>query len=93
VLDRDKDFMHPDNFIPSDEHFTTRLGEAGRIVDLPEGTVGPFGKEIRRLVIPAWWQTGVEEPSFLRVENNQIQFEPGGTRVACGRHGLLRMAT
>jgi len=93
VLDRDKDFMHLDNFIPSDEHFTTRLGETGRILDLPEGTIGPFTKEIRRLAIPSWWQTGVEEPSFLRVENNQIQFELGGTRVAYGRHGLLRMAT
>ncbi|MCM5552389.1 CRISPR-associated helicase Cas3' [Pleomorphomonas sp. NRK KF1] len=89
-LRRDKPFMDHCNWIDPEERAATRLGDAGPMIDLPEGTIGPFGKTVRRLVIPHWWHADVAETSLMRVDNGEIQFELGETQVLYGRHGLLR---
>lgn len=64
TLKRGKPFMHGDNGIEPEDHFATRLGEPSLLLDLPDGTIGPFGKPIRRLAIPAWWRPDDSQHSF-----------------------------
>lgn len=52
VLRRDAPFM--EQTVLDDIMIATRLGANDRIVDLPAGTLGPFGWEIRRISVPAW---------------------------------------
>ncbi len=46
----------------------TRLGAEDRLVELPPGTLGPFGHPIRRLSIPAYWLCGVDGEAEPKVE-------------------------
>ena len=89
TLDRTRPFMHEANRIVAEEIIRTRLGDAGTMIDLPEGTIGPFGREIRHLVIPAWWHVGGAG------EGVRVEATDGGVRVvlerltlSCDRLGL-----
>lgn len=62
ALRRDRPFMDACNAIAPDERLTTRLGDESRLLDLPEGTMGPFGEPVRRLTIPAWMAQGIDVP-------------------------------
>jgi CRISPR-associated endonuclease/helicase Cas3 len=91
ALDRRKPFMHGDNGIGPEDRFATRLGDSSLLLDLPDGTIGPFGKPIRRLAIPAWWRPDHEAAvEHMRVQGGEIQFELSTLRLSYGRQGLRR---
>lgn len=89
TLDRTRPFMDDANRIVPDEVVRTRLGDAGPMIDLPPGTIGPFGQEIRRLVIPAWWHVG-EDTEGMRVtaRAGQIEILIGKLYIFYNRLGL-----
>lgn len=41
----------------------TRLGAEGARIELPDGTIGPFGAPVSALVLPAHWSKGVDPDS------------------------------
>lgn len=53
VLRRDQPF--PERFRSDDEKVMTRLGEQGPVLTFVPGTIGPFGKPVTRIVLPAHW--------------------------------------
>lgn len=52
---RRKDGFMSQRMDAAGERLATRLGARDRIVELPSGTIGPFGRPIRRIAIPGWW--------------------------------------
>ncbi len=68
LLRRDRDFMAQ----PVDDavNVASRLGGMDRLLELPRGTMGPFGRPVTRLTAPAWMLTGV----------------PPGAPVTCTEH-------
>ena len=51
-----------------EETVRTRLGEEGRKIAFPEGTIGPFAKPISELALPAHWSREIgfeEQPEIL----------------------------
>jgi CRISPR-associated endonuclease/helicase Cas3 len=56
VLRRDHPF--PERFRSDDEKVITRLGEQGPVLTIAPGTIGPFGKPISRITMPAHWVHG-----------------------------------
>jgi CRISPR-associated endonuclease/helicase Cas3 len=55
------EWMKPIEPIPErDERIVTRLGLEDRAVELPAGTIGPFGEPISLLTIPGRWLGGVK---------------------------------
>lgn len=90
-LRRDRPF--PDRFHGDDETIMTRLGEAGPVLELEAGSIGPFGGEIRRIALPAHWARGLsipETPVPVRAEDGGLGFEVDGRRFRYGRDGLDR---
>lgn len=84
ALNRNLPFMNRDNAIDPDERLTTRLGDESRLLDLPEGTMGPLGEPVRRLPIPAWMAHGIDVPRL------ELRCEPGTLRLfADGREAFL----
>lgn len=65
VLRRDQPFM--EQGAVDDEIISTRLGARDRLVDLPVGTLGPFGWEVRRLGVPSWMLRNVPADATSRV--------------------------
>ncbi|MBJ7533590.1 CRISPR-associated helicase Cas3' [Rhodomicrobium vannielii ATCC 17100] len=55
-----------------EEKVRTRLGEEGRKIAFPEGTVGPFAQPISELALPAHWckRIGDEVPEFEQAESS-----------------------
>nr|WP_321510302.1 CRISPR-associated helicase Cas3' [uncultured Celeribacter sp.] len=89
LLDRRAPF--PDAF-PQEEAIRTRLGESGVLVTLPEGTIGPFGQEIRTIVLPAHWSrdlTGEETVEILTSE--PLTFRVGTLELTYNASGLIRL--
>jgi CRISPR-associated endonuclease/helicase Cas3 len=56
VLRRDRPF--PERFRSDDEKVMTRLGEQGPVLTFAPGTIGPFGRPITRIALPAHWVHG-----------------------------------
>jgi CRISPR-associated endonuclease/helicase Cas3 len=52
-------WSYPIQPLPDLERIVTRLGLDDRIVELPVGTVGPFGEAISSLTVPGRWLRGV----------------------------------
>lgn len=89
ILDRRAPF--PDAF-PQEEAIRTRLGESGVLVTLPEGTIGPFGQEIRTFALPAHWSrdlTGEEPVEILTSE--PLTFRVGTLELTYDASGLTRL--
>lgn len=73
------------------EKIRTRLGVDDRLVELPAGTIGPFGHAITRLTMPGWWLKGaamVAEPTFSRDEHGALVIGLDGAVFAYDRLGL-----
>jgi len=86
VLRRDLGFMDPANRLDADERIRTRLGEDSLMIDLPEGTTGPFGRPIRRLSLPGWMATMLlRAPSTLTVQSPWSEWS---THLSYDRWGL-----
>ena len=74
-----------------DDRAVTRLGLKDRIVDLPDGISGPFGRPVQTVPIPGWMMP--DEPLEDRVRNAEVQdgeirFCLGSKRFRYDRFGL-----
>ncbi|RVT87399.1 CRISPR-associated helicase Cas3' [Rhodobacteraceae bacterium CCMM004] len=65
ILDRGAPF--PFAFPGSDEAVQTRLGSRGPILQLPEGTVGPFGAAVSTIAPPSHWCHGLTGEETVEV--------------------------
>ncbi len=90
VLRRDEPFM--EQGAVDDAMIATRLGARDRLVDLPRGTAGPFGWEIRRIAVPSWMLREVPLEALPRVvpgvEARGVELEWEGTTLTYDRLGL-----
>ncbi len=87
IVTLDRDAPLPESF-PTDERIATRLGEQGAILALPEGTIGPFGGEIRSLTLPPHWSRGLsgdeemavtaQAPLSMTVSDMAFVYDSGG---------------
>ncbi len=64
ILDRTKPLAP----FPDDQILRTRLGESGVVLQLPEGTIGAFGKPVRTMSLPAHWSRGMTGEEVVAVE-------------------------
>lgn len=89
ILDRRAPF--PDAF-PQEEAIRTRLGESGVLVTLQEGTIGPFGQEIRTFALPAHWSRGLtgDEPVEI-LTSEPLTFRVGSLELTYDASGLTRL--
>ena len=62
---RQNELFHEGDLSPE---IRTRLGTSDRLVELPPGTIGPFGMAIRRLTLPGWWLEHRQVPQDARVQ-------------------------
>lgn len=69
-----------------DEQIGTRLGANDVLVSLPEGTQGPFGKEIRVLTMPERWLRGVVLSGEM---TPRVAAEDGALRLTLGDRQFL----
>ena len=80
-LDREMRYGEP--FPNSDERIMTRLGEEGAILAFDPPPLGPFGKKITRLALPARWSAGISSEEAESVE--AIPVPEGLTLLVAGR--------
>ena len=75
---------------PRDERIVTRLGLDDRTVELPTGTIGPFGGEISLLSISGRWLRGVavDAPSHIAVALDGLSIAVGDRKFIYNRLGL-----
>jgi CRISPR-associated endonuclease/helicase Cas3 len=79
----------------SDEHAVrTRLGAEGARVRFTEGVVGPFGRVVSGVTLPAHWSKYIqppEEPITPERVGDRLSFAIGQTRFSYGRAGLEKV--
>jgi len=80
ILDRSLPFPSPEHYPSSDESVQTRLGAQGPLLELPDGTIGPFGLPITRIAPPARWCAGLSGEEAVSVEALQ-EAETGAVRL------------
>ena len=92
VLQRHKPF--PERFKSDDEKVMTRLGAQGPVLELPPGTIGPFGQIVCSITLPAHWVFGPVADVALVPEPNADGFEfvVGESRFQYSRHGIDRLS-
>jgi len=76
--------------LPPDEQIVTRLGLNDRTIELPSGTIGPFGGEISLVSVPGRWLGNVAadaEPTIAMVPDG-ITIELDGRTFIYDRFGL-----
>ena len=90
ALDRSAPFPHA--FPDADETVQTRLGARGPILELPEGTVGPFGGPITQLTPPAWWCRGLtgQKPPVVEPQEPGLRITVDEMAFLYSRDGLRR---
>ena len=89
ILDRSAEI--PCRF-PDDAAIRTRLGEQGVILTLPEGTIGPFGRPVGTLALPARWSRGLTGDEPVTVEGEAaLRLRVGAYRFEYGADGLTRV--
>ncbi|MDH4981172.1 CRISPR-associated helicase Cas3' [Hyphomicrobium sp. D-2] len=81
---------------PMDERTGTRLGADDVLVPMPEGTIGPFGHEIRVLTIPSRWLPGVDlsadlVPQIMPDGGAALKFNLGSHRFCYDALGLRKL--
>ena len=91
ALRRDKGFMS--QHFDADERLATRLGTKDRIVDLPEGTPGPFGHPIRRIAVPGWMGPNITDEEVFHCSRGhegslELTGSPSGISLVYNRLGL-----
>ncbi len=88
ILDRNQ----PLTCFPDDEKLRTRLGEEGVILNLPDGTIGPFGEAISTLALPARWSRGLtgDEPVEVVEAAALLRLTAGDKTMTYGAVGLSR---
>ena len=76
-----------------EEKVRTRLGEEGRKIAFPDGTIGPFAKPISELALPAHWcrEIGFEEqPEILERKDGGLDLVFEKRRFIYAANGLQR---
>ncbi len=75
---------------PRDEQIATRLGLDDRTVELPAGTIGPFGSAISLLSVSGRWLRGVtiDAPRHVAVAPGGLSFAVGDRKFVYDRLGL-----
>ena len=76
---------------PADEAVRTRLGDAGMILNLPEGTIGPFGGSVTSIALPPHWSRGLsdedhvvvssDDPLLLRIGSKSFSYDALGLQL------------
>ena len=93
---RDRPFGE-DVFPDTDEAIRTRLGEADRLVEWPDGTeppIGPFGQPVKRLTVPAHLCKGIGEQANIELgecRSDGFSFTFGSQNFDYGRFGLRKV--
>lgn len=82
---------YPEKY-PDDEVIRTRLGEIGAILDFPPGTIGPFGREITKIGVPALWSRGLgDETVSVTPDGEKLTIHcSDGRTFTYGHAGLTR---
>jgi len=80
-------------FAVDDAVYGTRLGAQDLVAQLPAGTIGPFGREVRTVSIPSFWTGGLKvaddvAPTITRAEPGAFTIEVGQQRYRYDRLGL-----
>lgn len=79
----------PETFPDADEHVQTRLGAEGPLLELTPGTIGPFGREITRIAVPAHWGvTAPDRPVTVEMAGDGLLLIIGDQPLLYGRLGL-----
>ena len=93
-LDRGRPYdeaMFPD----LDERILTRLGEGGAVLTLDPPSLGPFGREITQVTLPARWSAGISSEEAKRVEVHPTQegvtLKVGDRSYGYSRSGVERV--
>ncbi len=91
----DQAFDNDEFGFPKDERIGTRLGADDVLVSLPDGTQGPFKKEIRVLSVPSRWLGGADpggklDPSVVP-SNGALQIRLGDRQFLYDLLGLRRI--
>ena len=91
VLDRSCDLAKLD-FPPSDEHIVTRIGSEGRVLSLESQPVGPFGRTVTRIALPAHWCRGLAVDDVPVVErcDGGLALRLGDAAFHYSRQGLSK---
>ena len=73
-----------------DERIMTRLGSEGIVLRLDPPVVGPFGRPVTRIALPARWSRGIDkdEPVTVRVGDGVLFLSIGERRFRYSREGL-----
>ena len=92
VLKRTDPFDNNLRFPNSDEKIMTRLGEEGAILSLDPSPVGPFGKTVTRIALPARWSYGIKDDDEVKVMQDEtaLILSVAERRFRYSREGLAR---
>ena len=81
-------------FPQSDERIMTRLGEDGALLKLDPPPVGPFGRLVSRIALPARWSYGIKETDAGEVavehDGDDLLLSAAGRSFRYSRSGLTR---
>lgn len=93
VVDWTRGFFEPENRFPTDldERICTRLGQDDRLIGFDEPFVGPFGRTVRELPLPAHLARGIAPdavPLDITRGSGYISFSLGPHRLVYDRLGL-----
>ena len=79
-------------FPDSDERIMTRLGEEGVVFSLDPPVIGPFGRPVARIALPARWSHGIgaNEPVAASTDDGDLVLSVGERRFRYAREGLKR---
>ncbi len=90
VLRRNRDFM--DQALDDAERITTRLGANDRLIQLPDGTSGPFGNGVTQISVPDWMLRGVDVEAAVTVAkfgtSADFELRIGDRSFTYGAYGL-----
>ena len=91
ALDREKRLEFT-KFPTSDERIVTRIGEEGVVLRLDPPPVGPFGRCISRIALPARWSRGIgrDESVGVCADGEDLVLSVGDQRFRYSREGLNR---
>ena len=92
ALDRERDYLDC-GFPDSDERVMTRLGEEGVVLNLRGSPIGPFGRRITRIALPAHWSQGLiseDEVKSVQKAEGTVEIEVGDRLFHYSRAGLKR---
>lgn len=97
LVRRDEPFDGRIELFADDEWIRTRLGEERTMISLPPGTLGPFGRAVTQITLPAHFLRGFQDWAALDMPSVTPEPEGFALRLGClafrySRLGLQRIA-